>query len=248
MTEVLPAISIQPFPTNPQPMNSGSITFATLPTPTPTPAPTPTPSPATTTTATASNKGMVDPGPAIKQVFKELKEINRKQLFDDEAEVSSDETNPLKLTITLTPHTGLYRGGTFVFSCTLSPEYPNKAPSVQCHTDIYHPNISVSGAVCLNIFKSDFSSQLKIEHYVNGLLFLLYNPNLDDRLNGNVTRDQNIFRNNARKAMKGISIDGRAFKACCPLDYDDREFFYVEEEETAYITLCDTILHTTFSS
>ena len=40
-------------------------------------------------------------------------------------------------------------------------EYPNKPPSVQFITPVYHPNISVTGIVCVDLLNG-WSSNLRI--------------------------------------------------------------------------------------
>eukprot|EP01018_Ginkgo_biloba_P014469 Gb_35821 [translate_table: standard] len=43
------------------------------------------------------------------------------------------------------------KGGTFVFTISVSSLYPYNPPKVKCKTKVYHLNIDLEGNVCLNI-------------------------------------------------------------------------------------------------
>ena len=67
----------------------------------------------------------------------------------------------------------------------LPAEYPSAPPIVTCLTTIYHPNIDPTSPeqnVCLNLLDYDewTSYDFGLEDVVQGLLFLLYNPELED--------------------------------------------------------------------
>merc|ERR1712194_37351 len=71
----------------------------------------------------------------------------------------------------------------FVFKVTVPSAYPHDPPKVQCLTTIYHPNIDMEGAVCLNILREDWKPVLTIQSVIMGLQFLILEPNPDDPLN-----------------------------------------------------------------
>lgn len=48
---------------------------------------------------------------------------------------------------------------------------------------IYHPNINLEGAVCLNILRAEWKPVFDLNTIVSGLTFLFYEPNGDDPLN-----------------------------------------------------------------
>jgi len=67
---------------------------------------------------------------------------------------------------------GFYRGGRFVFSFKVGPNYPHEPPKVKCETQVYHPNIDLDGNVCLNILREDWKPVLTINSIVYGLQYL----------------------------------------------------------------------------
>ena len=86
-------------------------------------------------------------------------------------------------------------------------DYPKKAPNITCLMQIYHPNIDDNGIVCLNLFSREWTETHTLEDCVQGLLFLLYNPNLDDPNNPFFDReyDNNFddFTENVRLWIEG---------------------------------------------
>ena len=88
-------------------------------------------------------------------------------------------------------------------------EEPEMAPIVRCTTDIYHPNIdrySVSGStnVCLNLF-DEWQPDFGLQDVVQGLLFLLHNPEPGDALLGGF--DPENYEENVAKHKAGLEIE-----------------------------------------
>ena len=83
----------------------------------------------------------------------------------------------------VTPDMGHWQGGTWDFTIAVPPEYPHKPPKVTCDTKIYHPNIDLAGAVCLNILRADWKPVFDLNTVVSGITFLFYEPNPEDPLN-----------------------------------------------------------------
>lgn len=48
---------------------------------------------------------------------------------------------------------------------------------------IFHPNIEVNGAVCLNILREDWNPVLSLNSVIIGLQLLFTEPSIDDPLN-----------------------------------------------------------------
>ncbi len=124
-----------------------------------------------------------------------------------------------------------------VFQLSLPEDYPNTRPLVLCKTMIYHPNIDptvtsereeedeedddedermVEDNVCLNLF-DEWTPQFGLEDCIQGLLFLFYNPNLDDPLSPlcdpSLTEEE--FKDNVANSLKGMDVDGYSFPKNC---------------------------------
>lgn len=132
------------------------------------------------------------------------------------------------ISVTLAPKTGLYRGGKFDFELDVSTEYPACPPVVHCMTQIYHPNIDFSdesGEVCLNLLDELWTSNMTLEDVIQGLLFLLQNPNIEDPLNCMFTgsEDEEEFQQNVRKSLRGEEVDGVPFERNLSASYEDSD-------------------------
>lgn len=85
-------------------------------------------------------------------------------------------------------------------------------PRFYCKTAIYHPNIDTmqdpDGEICLNLFDPDmWTSDSSMQDIVQGLLFLIYNPNLEDPLCGVVSStDMEEFGRDVEKSIAGGRI------------------------------------------
>lgn len=128
-----------------------------------------------------------------------------------------DEDDLSIIYVSISPNDGPYKGASFVFKLDLSDGYPDSSPpAINCLTKVYHPNIDAideysEGEICLNLLDELWNPDLTLEDYVQGLLFLFYNPNLDDPLNpsfsaGEIEWDE--FEENVRKSLMGCEIEG----------------------------------------
>jgi ubiquitin-conjugating enzyme E2 D/E len=75
-----------------------------------------------------------------------------------------------------------YEGGVFNIGIEFPQDYPFKPPKMTFKTKIYHPNISPTGAICLDILKDRWSPILSIGKALLSLSSLLSEPNPDDPL------------------------------------------------------------------
>ena len=102
-----------------------------------------------------------------------------------------------------------------MFDIKIPSTYPHDAPKVICRTKIYHPNINMEGAVCLNILRNDWNPVLGINSVILGLVFLFIEPNPDDPLNHEAAElmrvDYKTFKNTVKSSLKGEKVNGVEF-------------------------------------
>ena len=101
------------------------------------------------------------------------------------------------------------------FQIEMQSDYPLSAPLVNCETEIYHPNIDPTSEeynVCLNLF-DEWTESYGLRDVIQGLLFLMYNPNLEDPLStyfgDPIPEDE--FESNVRASLRGEDVDDYSF-------------------------------------
>ncbi|KAH9262999.1 hypothetical protein BASA83_013695 [Batrachochytrium salamandrivorans] len=87
-----------------------------------------------------------------------------------------DKNDLFNFSLTLAPDEGFYKGGVFVFTFKVDTDYPHKPPKVLCTHKIYHPNIDLSGNVCLNILREDWKPVLNITPSWSVYHIFFWNP------------------------------------------------------------------------
>mmetsp|Transcript_9120 Transcript_9120/g.9181 ORF Transcript_9120/g.9181 Transcript_9120/m.9181 type:complete len:243 (+) Transcript_9120:113-841(+) len=115
----------------------------------------------------------------------------------------------------ITPDSGFWAQARYHFSFTITENYPHDPPKVKCNTKIFHPNINLDGAVCLNILREDWKPVLDINAVILGLFNLFYEPNPDSPLNADAAdlfrNDRSQFGNVVKRTLMGNSHKGEAF-------------------------------------
>ena len=168
--------------------------------------------------------GMADTGLLLKHYCQLSKNID--SLSDGQARLAEgtdgQEDTLTTVTVSIAPHSGPYRGGRFDFELDISHHYPSFPPSVRALTKMYHPNVEFSGdeededdgGVCLNLLDELWTSSMTLEDVVQGLLFLLHNPNLEDPLGSlfSGSDDEEEFLRNVRRSLRGGKVAGMQFQ------------------------------------
>jgi len=92
-------------------------------------------------------------------------------------------TSQNQIRICVCPSSGYWYGQALTFEVKTKDSYPHKPCKVFCKSKILHPNIlELDGEVCLSIFDDDWMPTMRLEDYVQGILYLLHNPNFEDPL------------------------------------------------------------------
>jgi ubiquitin-conjugating enzyme E2 M len=87
-----------------------------------------------------------------------------------------------RVRIEVKPDDGLWQKKHLHFEIK-TKEYPRSPCKVLCKSQILHPNIlEIDGEVCLSLFDEDWFPDMRLDDYINGILFILHNPNFDDPL------------------------------------------------------------------
>jgi len=76
-----------------------------------------------------------------------------------------------------------YAGGAFKFTIEFPREYPMKPPKVKFVTRVYHPNISDTGHICVDILNHNWTSVYTVSQIMLSISSLLTDPNPSSALN-----------------------------------------------------------------
>ena len=128
------------------------------------------------------------------------------------------------------PEETAFEGGVFELEISTCSQYPLAPPTIRMVTPIFHPNIhGVSGEICLDILKSEWSPAWTLSSACTAIRALLSAPNPDSPLNcdaGNIMRagDLEGFRAQARRMVethaRGAMPDRDTLETLAPRQVD----------------------------
>lgn len=81
------------------------------------------------------------------------------------------------------PEETVYKGQKYKLSLEFPNSYPYTAPVVKFITPCFHPNVDLSGAICLDILKEKWSALYDVRTILLSIQSLLGEPNNDSPLN-----------------------------------------------------------------
>ncbi|UJR29245.1 hypothetical protein I4U23_010459 [Adineta vaga] len=116
-----------------------------------------------------------------KRLMKEFKSIEENSEYCSVTLINNDIYHWQALLIG--PEDSPYEGGSFRLDIRIPRDFPFNPPDIRFKTKIYHPNIHLTGAICIDILRSQWNSSWSIESCLSGIRSLLTDGNSDDPYN-----------------------------------------------------------------
>lgn len=95
------------------------------------------------------------------------------------------------------PDDTVYKGQKYKLSLEFPNSYPYTAPVVKFITPCFHPNVDLSGAICLDILKEKWSALYDVRTILLSIQSLLGEPNNDSPLNAQASQmwsNQTVYK------------------------------------------------------
>jgi len=119
---------------------------------------------------------------ALRRINKELRDISRDPPLRTSAGPVGDDMFHWEATILGSEKT-IYEDGVFFLTIHFPADYPFKPPKIAFTTKIYHPNVSVNGAICLEILHYTWSPALTISRVLLAIMSMLEDNEFPDPFN-----------------------------------------------------------------
>jgi ubiquitin-conjugating enzyme E2 D/E len=120
-----------------------------------------------------------------KRLQKEFRDIQTSDEFDKcKIKVELNHNNMTHWKVAMKgPNNTPYSDYEYLLDVVITSQYPFKPPKIKFATNIFHPNISPKGEICLDILKHNWSPTLTLGKVILSIYMLISCPNCDDPLN-----------------------------------------------------------------
>jgi ubiquitin-conjugating enzyme E2 D/E len=180
---------------------------------------------------------------SIRRLSTELTEISRGK---NEFEIRiSDENMSVWEAILRGPVGSPYEGFSFTVDLIFPATYPFEPPKATFRTPIFHPNISNTGAICLDILKAkgSWSPLMTVESLLVSIQSLLDDPNPSDPLNIEAAelflRNKRSYDRQAREEATKRAAQGSCSRREDPFAFlqENRRGGVVDEDDAVQIAM-----------
>lgn len=174
------------------------------------------------------------PPPAVLAgVMKELKSMKKSP--PDGIKVFINESNIADVQADIEGPAGTpFENGKFKLKLVLGSDYPQVPPKGYFITNIFHPNVSKGGDICVNTLKQDWNPSHGIRHILMVIRCLLIEPFPESALNDEASKLLlEDYEEYARRAKLMTSIHAASKKTKVPLSTDVANQMPTEKKQLA---------------
>lgn len=104
-----------------------------------------------------------------------------------------------------------YEGGRFAMQLQFPIDYPFKPPYLRFVTQIWHPNVSVEGGVCMDVLQDKWTPAFTVAKLLLSVASLLSDPNPDHPLRVDIALEmihkKDKFEANAREYTQRFAMN-----------------------------------------
>ncbi|EFN57627.1 hypothetical protein CHLNCDRAFT_56059 [Chlorella variabilis] len=119
---------------------------------------------------------------ALSKLAKDVKDLGQNAIDGVKVVVNDDNLTDIQAEYE-GPAGTPFEGGLFRMRLAIGPEFPSSPPKGYFITKIFHPNVSASGEICVNVLKRDWRPDLGLRHVLTVIRCLLIEPNAESALN-----------------------------------------------------------------
>ena len=104
---------------------------------------------------------------ALKRLAKEVKCLCAEPLDGFSISINEDDLSVISATLE-GPQGTPYEAGSFNLKLNIPASFPNEPPKGTFTTKIFHPNVSATGEICVNVLKKDWTPETSLRHVLMG--------------------------------------------------------------------------------